>query len=70
MSAKKRKAAPSATTRLPSEQTIAMRAYGRWQARGCPWGDGREDWFAAQAELLQEAPKPKARAKMQAGSLS
>jgi hypothetical protein len=70
MSTKKPKTARSVVTRLPSEQAIAERAYGRWQARGCPGGDGREDWFAAQAELLQEAPKPKARAKAQASALA
>ena len=35
---------------LPTED-IARRAYELWQARGCPPGDGSEDWQAAEAEL-------------------
>ena len=35
-----------------SEEEIARRAYEIWQARGCPPGDGAQDWDAAQAELL------------------
>jgi hypothetical protein len=69
MSTKKPKTARSVTSRLPSEQVIAERAYGRWQARGCPSGDGREDWFAAQAELLRESQKPKARARAHASAV-
>jgi Protein of unknown function (DUF2934) len=34
-----------------SEDQIARRAYEIWQARGCPPGDGSEDWRAAEAEL-------------------
>lgn len=33
------------------EDEIARRAYAIWQARGCPPGDGSEDWQAAEAEL-------------------
>ena len=36
---------------VPQEK-IARRAYEIWQARGCPPGDGSEDWRAAEAELL------------------
>ena len=36
---------------IPQEE-IARRAYEIWQARGCPPGDGSEDWQAATAELL------------------
>ena len=54
MSAKKRRATASPD---PSEIEIAQRAYQRWLARGCPQGDGREDWFAAEAEL-RAAPQP------------
>jgi hypothetical protein len=62
MADKKRRTARSATTRAskpttPSEHLIAERAYTLWQARGCPISDGREDWFAAQAELSGEAPR-------------
>ena len=35
---------------LPTEE-IARRAYEIWQSRGCPAGDGSEDWNAAIAEL-------------------
>jgi hypothetical protein len=35
-----------------SQDDIARRAYEIWQARGCPPGDGSEDWQAAEAELL------------------
>lgn len=34
-----------------SEDEIAKRAYAIWQARGCPPGDGNDDWQAAKAEL-------------------
>ncbi len=35
---------------IPQEQ-IARRAYEIWQARGCPDGDGSEDWRTAEREL-------------------
>lgn len=41
----------STQTRV-SQDEIARRAYEIWQARGCPPGDGHEDWEAAEAELL------------------
>ncbi len=34
-----------------SDEEIARRAYEIWQARGCPPGDGSDDWNAARAEL-------------------
>ncbi len=34
-----------------SDEVIAHRAYELWMARGCPPGDGTEDWEAAIAEL-------------------
>ena len=34
-----------------TDDEIARRAYEIWQARGCPPGDGHEDWEAARAEL-------------------
>lgn len=41
------------TTRTSvSHDEIARRAYEIWQSRGCPPGDGSEDWQAAEAELL------------------
>ena len=45
----------------PTDSDIAQRAYDRWIARGRPVTDGREDWFAAQAELETErATRPAA----------
>jgi hypothetical protein len=40
----------TAERQLPTEE-IARRAYELWEARGCPAGDGSEDWNAAIAEL-------------------
>jgi hypothetical protein len=37
---------------IVSEEEIARRAYELWQARGCPPGDGSEDWQAAEKELV------------------
>ncbi len=34
-----------------TDDEIASRAYAIWQSRGCPPGDGTEDWQAAAAEL-------------------
>lgn len=34
-----------------STDDIARRAYEIWQSRGCPPGDGSDDWRAAEAEL-------------------
>lgn len=31
---------------------IARLAYEKWQARGCPDGDDRRDWFEAEQEVL------------------
>lgn len=30
---------------------IARLAYEKWQARGCPEGDDRRDWFEAEQEV-------------------
>jgi len=35
-----------------SNEEIARRAYEIWEARGCPQGDGTEDWDAATEELI------------------
>jgi len=63
MADKKRRTARSATNRAARAEPIALhdnmiaeRAYNRWLARGCPLGDGLEDWFAARAELQSETP--------------
>jgi hypothetical protein len=37
-------------SQVPTEE-IARRAYELWEARGCPAGDGTQDWDAAVAEL-------------------
>jgi len=38
-----------------TEEAIAERAYSLWQIRGCPAGDGQDDWQDAKAQLLEEA---------------
>jgi hypothetical protein len=43
----------NATESILSEEEIARRAYELWQARGCPPGDGSEDWIAAERELVE-----------------
>jgi hypothetical protein len=55
MSDKKRRTSRPIHTEALSPATIAERAYAKWLARGCPVSDGREDWFAAQAELTRES---------------
>jgi hypothetical protein len=42
------------TQREISQEEIASRAYAIWQARGCPSGDGSQDWQAAKAQLIAE----------------
>ena len=37
-----------------STDEIARRAYELWEARGCPPGDGSDDWQAALAELTAQ----------------
>jgi len=37
-----------------TEEAIAARAYELWQARGCPVGDGQQDWQDAKSQLLEE----------------
>ena len=64
MPSKKRPATttlPKTQSTEPNKNDIATRAYQRWIARGQPLSDGREDWFAAEAELRAEqkpAPSP------------
>ena len=41
-----------------SEDEIARRAYEIWQSRGCPPGDGSEDWQAAQSGAIGFAGRP------------
>jgi hypothetical protein len=35
-----------------SDAEIARRAYEIWESRGCPPGDGADNWQAAKAELV------------------
>jgi hypothetical protein len=42
---------PTLNTQVTQEE-IARRAYEIWQSRGCPQGDGSDDWQAAEAELI------------------
>jgi hypothetical protein len=42
---------PTSQYDVPQDE-IARRAYEIWQARGCPPGDGSQDWEAAKAELI------------------
>jgi hypothetical protein len=46
-------AAPSIADDDLAEIT-AVRAYAKWQARGCPIGDDKRDWFEAQEEVRRE----------------
>lgn len=41
-----------------SDDAIAQRAYELWEARGCPEGDGQQDWQEAQRQLLSETQVP------------
>jgi hypothetical protein len=34
-----------------NEEALALLAYYRWQARGCPEGSPQEDWFRAIEDL-------------------
>jgi len=43
-----------------TNETISIRAYQLWQARGCPEGeDGGADWQAAKDQLVDEAGRRK-----------
>jgi hypothetical protein len=51
-----------------SHESIALRAFEKWLARGCPQDDdGSQDWLAAVAELERERsgveakPRPEGR---------
>lgn len=37
-----------------TEEQIAKRAYDLWESRGCPLGDGSNDWQVAKTQLLAE----------------
>jgi hypothetical protein len=38
----------------PSTERIAMRAYEKWQKRGCVHGYDMQDWVEAEKELMEE----------------
>jgi len=40
-----------------NNETISIRAYQLWEARGCPESSGSEDWQAAKAQLDSEAQR-------------
>ncbi|NOY30507.1 MAG: DUF2934 domain-containing protein [Planctomycetes bacterium] len=42
-------------TEQVTEEAIAERAYTLWQTRGCPAGDGQNDWQDAKTQLAAEA---------------
>ena len=42
-------------TRTTCEDTVRQRAYGQWQAAGCPEGDGVEFWLEAERALASQA---------------
>lgn len=37
------------------DDAISKRAYDLWERRGCPAGDGSDDWQLAKRQLLAEA---------------
>jgi hypothetical protein len=37
-----------------TDQMISQRAYLIWQSRGCPQGDGSNDWELARQQLERE----------------
>jgi hypothetical protein len=37
-----------------AEDLIAQLAYEKWRDRGCPLGEGEQDWYAARYELEAE----------------
>ncbi|MEM8943766.1 MAG: DUF2934 domain-containing protein [Planctomycetota bacterium] len=46
---------PTASLVTIPDEAIAERAYQIWESKGCPDGDGSENWEAAKAELLAQA---------------
>jgi hypothetical protein len=38
----------------PSQAQIAQRAHEIWIRHGCPFGEDKENWFEAEAELKRE----------------
>jgi hypothetical protein len=46
----------SPTAQIPRDK-IAMRAYEKWQKRGCTHGHDLQDWVEAENELRAEAQR-------------
>ena len=44
----------------PTWEQIAALAYERWERRGRPPGDGREDWLEAEKQLTARQAPPRA----------
>lgn len=45
---------PSVTSRrVPDPEKVALRAYQRFEMRGCVHGRDQEDWFEAERELTE-----------------
>ena len=40
-----------------TDNAIAERAYHLWESRGCPEGDGQDDWQVAKEQLENETRK-------------
>lgn len=38
-----------------NDEAVAQRAYEIWESRGCPEGDGGDDWETAKLQLLSES---------------
>ena len=50
---------PSQKQRLEvTDEAVAQRAYDLWQKRGCPEGDGAEDWQVAFEQVQAEVSLP------------
>ena len=45
----------------PREEAIRALAYGKWEAGGCPAGDGFEFWLEAERDVNAEADRIKPR---------
>jgi len=43
-----------ASRKTPTQEMIALRAYQKWLARGCPNNTHIQDWLEAEAELNAE----------------
>ena len=51
-----------------TDDAIARRAYEIWESRGCPEGDGNDNWEAAKLQLLAESGSSEASTDSMSGS--